>query len=239
MGAPLVPVVGYHLERGRVTGWRHGAYAAPDAYIDAVRRAGGLPALIHPRDVDLDRSDALLLIGGGDIDPQRYGASTDAAVYGVEPDRDEEEISLIRGAIERRLPVLAICRGIQVLNVAFGGTLVVDLIADGGFGPHGVPGGDAVEHEIQLMSGSRIAGATGATAVRASCHHHQGVATVGRGLTAVGWAADGLVEALEYDGDSWFVAVQWHPEDTAATDAAQQGLFDALVAQALAYAGVR
>lgn len=231
MRAPMVSVVGYRLEPGRVTRWRHGAYAVPDAYVDAVRRAGGLPAVVHPVDVDLDRTDALLLIGGGDVDPIRYGAPVSNAVYGVEPERDEEETELLRGAIERGVPVLAICRGIQVLNVAFGGTLIVDLPSAGEFGAHGVPGGDATLHEIELKPDSRVASAMHATRVTASCHHHQGVDRVGDGLVATGWARDGLVEVVELEGASWVVGVQWHPEDTAAVDAAQQGLFDALLAQ--------
>jgi putative glutamine amidotransferase len=232
MRAPMVSVVGYHLEVGRVTRWRHGAYAVPDGYVDAVRRAGGLPAVIHPTDVDLDRTDALLLVGGGDIDPARYGAPVGEAVYGVEPERDDAEIALVRMAIERRLPVLAICRGIQVLNVAFGGSLVVDLPSAGGFGPHGVPGGDATVHEIELKPDARVAAAAGLARVTASCHHHQGIDQIGDGLIATGWAADGLVEVLEFDGDPWVVAVQWHPEDTAGVDPAQQGLFDELLRQA-------
>ncbi|MBA3653076.1 MAG: gamma-glutamyl-gamma-aminobutyrate hydrolase family protein [Actinobacteria bacterium] len=235
----MVAVVGYHLEVGRVSHWRHGAYAVPDAYVDAVRRAGGLPAVIHPDDVDLDRCDAVLLIGGGDIDPARYGPS-DAAptVYGVEPDRDDAEVALVHAAIERNRPLLGICRGIQVVNVAFGGTLVVDLPAVGGYAAHGVPGGDPAVHDIGVSPGARLAAAEGITSMRVSCHHHQGVDRVGAGLVATAWADDGLVEALEYDGDAWVVAVQWHPEDTAATDPAQQGLFDALVGAAV-QAGVR
>ncbi|HZN13328.1 MAG TPA: gamma-glutamyl-gamma-aminobutyrate hydrolase family protein [Acidimicrobiales bacterium] len=229
MTAPLVAVVGYHLEPGRVTRWRHGAYAVPDAYVDAVRRAGGLPAVIHPDDVDLDRTDAVLLIGGGDVDPARYGHAGDAAVYGVEPARDAAEIALIHGAIERRLPLLGICRAIQVINVAFGGTLVVDLATAGGYRRHGEPGGDADLHDVKVEPGSALAAACGADVVTASCHHHQGVDRVGDGLVPTAWAADGLVEALERPGDSWLVSVQWHPEDTAADDPAQQGLFNALL----------
>jgi putative glutamine amidotransferase len=229
----MVAVVGYHLEVGRVTRWRHGAYAVPDAYVDAVRRAGGLPAVIHPDDVDLDRCDAVLLIGGGDVDPARYGAPGDATVYGVEPARDDAEIRLLRDAVDRGMPLLGICRAIQVATVAFGGSLVVDLAAAGGYKAHGEPGADATLHAVRLAPGSRVATACGSTEVTASCHHHQGVDRIGGGLIATGWAADGLVEAVEYDGDSWTVAVQWHPEDTAASDPAQQGLFDALIAHTL------
>lgn len=230
----MVAVIGYYLDAGRVSRWRSGGYGAPDLYVDAVRRAGGLPAVIHPRDVDLDRADAVLLLGGGDVDPARYGNAGNAAVYGVDPERDEGEIRILQGALERGLPVLGICRAIQVVNVAFGGTLVADLPTAGGYGPHGVPGGDPTEHKIEIVAGSRAATASGATTVVASCHHHQGIDRVGSGLVATARARDGLVEALEYEQHSaWMVAVQWHPEDTAATDPAQQGLFDALVAHAV------
>jgi putative glutamine amidotransferase len=129
--------------------------------------------------------------------------------------------------------VLGICRAIQVVNVAFGGTLVVDLPSVAGYGPHGIPGGDATLHKIDLVPGSRTATACGTSTVVASCHHHQGIDRIGDGLIATACAPDGLVEALEYERqDAWMIAVQWHPEDTAATDAAQQGLFDAFVAAA-------
>ena len=124
----MVAVIGYHLEVGRVTRWRHGGYAAPDAYVDAVRRAGGLPAVIHPEDVDLTRADGVLLLGGGDVDPALYGHTGDATVYGVDTKRDDDEIRIVTNALELGLPVLAICRGIQIVNVAFGGNLVVDLV---------------------------------------------------------------------------------------------------------------
>jgi putative glutamine amidotransferase len=228
----MVAVVGYHLDPGRVTRWRHGAYAVPDAYVDAVRRAGGLPAVIHPDDVDLDRCDAVLLIGGGDVDPARYGRGAEPSVYGVEPDRDDAEVALVHGAVARGLPLLGICRAIQLVNVAFGGTLVVDLAETGGYRRHGVPGGDADEHEVKVELGSGLAAACGAEVVTASCHHHQGIDRIGVGLVPTAWASDGLVEALERPGDSWFVTVQWHPEDTAAVDPAQQRLFDALVSRA-------
>jgi putative glutamine amidotransferase len=232
--APLVAIAGYHLDPGRVTRWRQGAYAVPDAYVDAIRRAGGLPAVIYPPDVDLDRTDALLMVGGGDIDPAAYGGAPHDKVYGVDTQRDVDEISLLRGALDRGLPVLAVCRGIQIANVAFGGTLHAHVPDLPGAGSHGVPGGEPGLHDVKLEPDSAVALACGGDIARASCHHHQSVDEVGTGLVVTGRASDGVVEALELadQARSWLVAVQWHPEDTAADDPAQQGLFDTLVAQA-------
>jgi putative glutamine amidotransferase len=121
----------------------------------------------------------------------------------------------------------------QVMNVAFGGTLIQHLPDDPRYQPHGTPSGeDELLHEVRLESGSRIARATGTETLTCSSHHHQGVDRLGAGLRATGHAPDGLVEAIEREGGGWMVGVQWHPEDTAATDPAQQALFDALVAAA-------
>ncbi|HEV8622332.1 MAG TPA: gamma-glutamyl-gamma-aminobutyrate hydrolase family protein, partial [Actinomycetota bacterium] len=127
MDTPQVAVVAYHLRPGRVSFWNVGGYGVPENYIDAVRRAGGRPVLLLPGDDTpveemLEPFDALLLVVGGDVEPSRYGREPHAEVYGVEPDRDGLEISLLRDADRREMPTLAICRGMQVLNVAFGGT---------------------------------------------------------------------------------------------------------------------
>jgi putative glutamine amidotransferase len=234
---PEVAVVAYHLRPGRVTYWQVGGYGVPENYIDAVRRAGGRPTLVLPGDDRspaelLDRFDGLLLVGGGDVEPRRYGQEPREEIYGVEADRDGFEIDLLHEADRRAMPALGICRGMQVLDVAFGGTLIQHLPSDDRFMAHGTPSGaDELLHDVKLEPGSRTAAAASVDVVACSSHHHQGIDTVGDGLVATGWSEDGLVEALEREA-GWIVGVQWHPEDTAASDPAQHGLFEAFVARA-------
>ncbi len=177
--------------------------------------------------------DALLLIGGGDIDPFLYDTEPHDSLYRMNRARDIFEIDLVRTAAEvRRMPVLAVCRGIQVANVAFGGTLHQHL-PDLGINDHGDPLGDGyVTQEVELEAGSALAGVVGATQIKTWCSHHQAVDSIGEGLRPVGWSEDGLVEALETEGDGWFISVQWHPEVAAENDPKQQSLFDALVREA-------
>lgn len=236
---PEIAVVAYHLRPGRVSFWMVGGYGVPENYVDAVRRAGASATLVLPGDDRapaelLDRADGLLLVGGGDVDPARYGRPASETIYGVEPDRDALEIELLREADRRGMPTLCVCRGMQVMNVAFGGTLVQHLPEEDRFQPHGTPSGaDELLHDVKLAPGSRVSRATSADVVACSSHHHQGVVEAGDGLVPSGWSEDGLVEALERER-GWMVGVQWHPEDTASRDPAQQGLFDELVRQALA-----
>ena len=231
----IVALTGRRL--GRTDKWPYsGGAALPYAYVDAVLRAGGQPVIVNdgrdPKEL-LARVDALVLTGGPDVDPARYGEAPHPSVYGVDAAADEFECALAEAALVRSVPMLAICRGIQVLNVARGGTLHQHIADDPGVPPHGRPGeaGGAREHEVALDRDSLVAQVMDATLVNASCHHHQAIATLGDGLRVVGRAADGIVEALELDG-AFLLAVQWHPEDTAADDRAQQRLFDALVNRA-------
>jgi putative glutamine amidotransferase len=234
---PEIGIVAYHLRPGRVTSWGVGGYGVPENYVDALRRAGAYAALLLPGDDRtpdelLDRLDALMLVGGGDVVPERYGREAVDEVYGLEPDRDDFEIALLLRAVERDVPTLCICRGMQVMNVAFGGDLVQHLPADDRFMTHGVPSeAESLLHDVKLLAGSRIAEAAGSEVVSSSSHHHQGVDRLGDGLVATGWTEDGLIEAIESER-GWMIGAQWHPEDTAASDPAQQGLFDALVREA-------
>lgn len=238
--APLVAVPAARVEPGRVKGWASGAHAVGEGYIAALHRAGARPVVLTGPDPDppeeiLAPFDGLLLAGGGDLDPAHYSNRRDERVYGIDADRDALELGLVRAALARGLPTLAICRGAQVANVACGGTLHQHLPGTLGRGAHGDPtSGVLVTHPVRVAERSQLAAAVGSGLVPdCTSIHHQGIERVGEGLVAVGWSEDGLVEALEpVEGVGWFVAVQWHPEITAEADPAQQALFDALTREA-------
>lgn len=238
---PLIVVVAYHLDGSRVARWPQGGYGVPAPYLDALRRAGARTAVLAPGEEGepeeiLGPFDGLLLIGGGDVEPARYDGSMSDHVYGVEPDRDETEIRLLHAADRLAMPTLCICRGMQVMNVAFGGTLHGHLPDLPGLLEHGVPiEGTQTIHGVAVEPGSRLAAVTKAGPLACASHHHQGVDRLGDGLTVTGRTADGLVEAIERvvaDPDDtrapWILGVQWHPEETAERDPAQQSLFEAL-----------
>jgi putative glutamine amidotransferase len=238
MTAPLIALVAYRLGPDRVKRWSGGAYAVPDLYVDAVRRAGGVPVLLPlplaaPPSEVMAAFDGLLLIGGGDVDPSRYGASTrHPLVYAIDPDRDEGEIGLIRWAAGARLPTLAICRGAQVMNTAFGGTLIQHLPDHSGLLDHRAAEGVTERmHSVRVAMPSRLWAAADRTSMDVASRHHQGLDRLGEDLVPVAWAEDGLVEAVEHP-QGWMVGVQWHPELTAAADPVQQALFDALAREA-------
>lgn len=210
-------------------GFRGGSYRAGERYLHAISRAGGAGVIAPPiaDAVDqtlslLSRVDALVLHGGGDIDPARYGqtAGTDA-LYGILAAHDDVELAVCRAAIARDLPTLAICRGMQILDIALGGTLHQHI-------------GEAhrmQRHAVDVTDlGSRLADAVGGERLAdCRCVHHQAIDRLGVGLTATASTADGVVHAVEHDEASWVVGVQWHPEDSAADDPRQQALFDALI----------
>ena len=216
-------------------------YELPRPYVDAVRRAGGEAVLVPPGVTNpaglLARLDGIVLAGGGDIDPARYGGAPHETVYAIHPDRDESELALAHLVLERGTPALAICRGMQVVNVALGGSLHVHLpdVVDGTVVHRkepelaGMPG--PTPHEVTVDDGSLLAWVRGATRVTPMSWHHQAADAVGDGLRVVGRAPDGTVEALEHDDHPWLAIVQWHPELTAGGDPTQQRLFDAFVQQ--------
>ena len=234
---PLVAVSGQRIAPGGVVGWRQGGVAVPEAYLRALRRAGGLEGVLYPERIDpeeaerrLERFDALLLIGGGDLDPATYGQDASPECYGMDDETDCFELELSRAAVRRGMPLLAICRGMQVLNVALGGTLEQHIGGRAGLLDHGTPGLASSTHSVRLDAGSRVADAAGDVVVETASSHHQAVGRLGNGLTVTGRSDDGVVEAVETN-EGWIVGVQWHPERTAARDAAQQGLFEAFVAR--------
>jgi putative glutamine amidotransferase len=239
MTRPFIAVPVYpRLRPGRVRGWADDGVGLPARYVDALRRAGAQEALFLPElDVDavddvLARVDGLLLVGGGDLDPATYDDATSDTVYGVSAARDACELALIRAAIARGLPTLAICRGHQVLAVALGAKLDQDITGRPGLLDHGVPGVEdgARRHAVRVEPDSKLARAMGTTSPTVSSHHHQTVTSLGAQIRAVAVAPDGIIEGIELvGGDAWIVGVQWHPEDTAASDPTQQALFDTFV----------
>jgi putative glutamine amidotransferase len=232
---PLVAVPTYHLGPGKVGNWQ-GAYALPEPYVAALVAVGARVALLPPAaqpggaEELLARFDGLLLAGGGDIEPARYGAGDHPAQYGMDPARDELELALARAAVRLGVPTLGICRGVQLLNVAFGGTLVQHLPEGDGRLRHRSEGSQTM-HDVEVAAGSRLAKAMGQGTASCRSHHHQGLDRIGDGFTAVAWAPDGLVEGIERDR-GWTVGVLWHPESTAQRDPVQQRLLGGFVEEA-------
>lgn len=208
-----------YRERAAWGVWDEPADLLPATYADSITAAGGVALLLPPAATDLGRAavaaldvlDGLVLTGGADIDPARYSAERDAHTGVPRPDRDAWEIALAHAALQRGVPVLAICRGMQVLNVALGGDLVQHLPDAVGTDLHCPAVGEHGRHDVSLAAESRVGAMLGAAATVAT-YHHQAVRRVGADLVATGWAADGTVEALEHAGPGWVVAVQWHPE---------------------------
>lgn len=244
---PLIAVPGRAVPAGGVADWPDlDALAVPAACIRPLHRAGAVAAALLPvplsdADADADQRmrafSGLLLIGGPDVAPELYGRARHPRCYGVDPIRDAFEVACVRAAIRRRLPVLALCRGLQVLNVALGGTLEQDLRGNAERIDHGDPiSRQRSLHAVELKPDSRVARAMGSSRPSCSSYHHQGIDRLAPDLVATGWAADGLVEAAELES-GWAVGVQWHPEDTAATDGDQQRLFEAFVHMTAAVAG--
>jgi len=218
------PVIGMctALERAQWSVWDQEAVLLPRNYVDAVQRAGGLAVLLPPDPSAgedpapwLDLVDGLLLAGGADIDPSVYGATPDPATQGTVPERDHFEVALARSAMERDLPLLGICRGMQVMNVARGGTLIQHLPDDVGHEDHRRVMGtfDNADHEVRLADGSLARRVAGEAIHSTKSHHHQGIARIGEGLEVTGWATvDDLPETLEEPSCAFALGVQWHPE---------------------------
>jgi putative glutamine amidotransferase len=214
------------------------SHVSPHTYSDGVLRAGGIPVLlaqVPDRDVPslVGRLDGLVLSGGGDIEAHRYRATTHETMRRTNFDRDEFELALVHEAKDRRLPVLAICRGLQLVNVALGGTLIQDIPTEVGSMDHTVIGHAVYDgHQPVTIDGdSRISRAVGATELMVNSIHHQAVKELAPGFRAVAWAGDGVIEGIEHDDPEWpFLAVQWHPEYLGHNDdAASHALFNALV----------
>lgn len=215
-----------------------GHFSLPVEYVDSVRRAGGVPLLLPPGERRPGEwfgvIDALIVTGGGDLDPRCYGGTAHETVYNVDAERDATELRLVRELLTSDLPAFCICRGMQVVNVALGGTLIEHLPDEVGERvAHRAPPREQVRHAVTITDGSLLGSVSTELEVETVSWHHQAIRDLGEGLEVVARAPDGVIEAVQYAGHPWLLAVQWHPELSAAEDPSQQGLFDALVREAL------
>ncbi|GAA1265069.1 gamma-glutamyl-gamma-aminobutyrate hydrolase family protein [Kitasatospora nipponensis] len=234
-GAPLVGITSY-LEHAAWGVWNQPAALVPQSYVHAITAAGGIPVLLPPQppgsqdgrtgaaEALLARLDALVLSGGPDVNPERYRAQPHPQTSAPHEERDAWEFALARVALAGRLPVLGICRGLQLLNVALGGDLVQHLPDRIGDQSHQISPGTFHRRTVTVEPGSRLGAIVGAT-TEAHCYHHQAVDRLGAGLVPVAHSADGTVEALELPGARFVLGVQWHPE----VDPGDPRVFQALV----------
>jgi putative glutamine amidotransferase len=217
------PVIGIcsAIENASWNAWTVLANVLPRSYTLTVQAAGGMALLLPPDDATaeqpaeaLDLIDGLLLAGGSDIDPGSYGAVPHPETRGTWPERDRFELGLTHAALELDMPVLGVCRGMQLLNVACGGTLVQHLPDLVGHDDHRHTPGAFGDHEVRLQDGTLAARAVGAERALVKSHHHQGVDELGEGLGAVGWSGgDDAIEAVELPGRTYALGVLWHPEE--------------------------
>lgn len=236
---PVIGVTAYGRHEHELVSTHYDSlYYLPADYADAVRRAGGIPVFLPPGDNlfpgVLDRLDGILFSGGTDLDPATYGGDRNHRELGrLDGERDSAELEGLKAALTRPvLPILCICRGLQALNVALGGSLS-EHVPDLGLGDmHRDENGHWTRHPATLTPGSRLAEIMDVAAPVGVSGHHQAVRDLAPDLDVTARAADGLIEALEHTGHPWCVAVQWHPEITAGEDPAQQRLFDAFIERA-------
>jgi putative glutamine amidotransferase len=211
------------------------------SYPESLYRADAVPVVLPPARADdaeaiLDRLSGLCLSGGPDLDPATYHGPAHPMLGPREPELDWFELALCRGAWNRGMPILAICRGAQLLNVARGGNLIqhVPDVVDGSVEHRQEVAGEKPSHAVDILPDSHLATVVGATRIETNSFHHQAVMALGKGLRTVGWAPDGIVEAIESTGPSWVIGVQWHAEGMSGAPE-QSRLFDAFVEAAAQY----
>jgi gamma-glutamyl-gamma-aminobutyrate hydrolase PuuD len=210
MSAPRIGVTTYR-EDASWRGWNRCASLVPRDFLDPL--AGALAVLLPPAGGPAEAADlagwldGLLLVGGPDVGPANYAAPADPRTAGVQPERDAWELALLRAALDADIPILGVCRGMQLLNVARGGTLRQDIAA-----PAHQPDGSRFGSVEVTLDSERLPGALLGGAVTVACYHHQAVDVLGADVLATGWSADGVVEAVQVAGREFAVGVQWHPE---------------------------
>jgi putative glutamine amidotransferase len=212
---PVIGITAYE-EQARWGPWSESAVLVPSTYVHAVEAAGGAPMVLPIQsqglDALLERVDALVLSGGPDVDPSRYEASPHEHTQEPRPERDAFELALVERASAEHLPTLAICRGLQVLNIARGGTLhqhLPDVVGHAGHSPHA---GEYAWHDVDVDAGSHLARILSDHAAATASHHHQAIAQLGKGLRVSARAEDGTIEAVEDPDLEYLIGVQWHPE---------------------------
>ena len=213
---PLIGITTYR-EQARWGTWHVPAVLLPASYADAVAAAGGEPVLLPTGAISAEvvgRLDGLVVAGGADVDPARYGQPAGPHTTVLRPERDESELAALQAALDADLPVLAVCRGMQLLNVALGGDLVQHLPDVETTGVHDPGAGLYQRREVRTRPGTELHRLLGPTAPVA-CHHHQALNRIAAELTPSAWAEDGVVEAVEAAGRRFCLAVQWHPEEGA------------------------
>ena len=230
---PLIGITTYAEPLATWGHWTLPAALIPLSYVRAIERAGGRPLLVPPAGEGvgetLDALDGMVFSGGSDIDPDTYGAEPHPETQDLRPERDEAELELLQAALERDMPVLAICRGSQLLNVAKGGGLVQHLPEVVGDDKHKVTPGLFAAHGVSVDPASRLGSLIGSE-VRVESHHHQGFGRIGRGLDVAAYAEDGSIEAVEDREHRFAVGVLWHPEE-----GEDLRLFEALVEESKAF----
>ncbi|MFC0547780.1 gamma-glutamyl-gamma-aminobutyrate hydrolase family protein [Kutzneria chonburiensis] len=222
------PVIGIttYIERARYGPWDIDVALLPRTYVDTVAAAGGNPVLLPPLGfADVSFLDGLVIAGGADVDPARYGEAVHPETLGLRPDRDETEFALVQSALAVGLPLIGVCRGMQVLNVVLGGTLTQHVPDVTGSSAHRPVIGQFGRTEVKMEPGSAVSDILGGTA-SVSCSHHQAIDRLGDGLTVTARSVDGVIEAVELAGADFAIGVQWHPEQDA-----EVRLFKALVAR--------
>lgn len=237
-GRPIVGITSY-AQPARWGAWDLPAALVPLMYVESVERAGGRALLVPPSDhaveETLDVLDGVIFSGGIDVDPAAYGADRHPTTDPAQEHRDRAELALLEAALERDMPVLAICRGFQLLNVLHGGDLVQHLPDAVGHEGHRETPGIFSEHPVEVQEGTRLASIIGARHGGVKSSHHQGIGTVGEGLVETAWAEDGTLEGLEDPTRRFAVGVLWHPE----MEEGDKRLFEALVAEARQYRSER